>query len=1156
MKKFHSNSIKALAFTASALAVVIATPAFAQDADKKAEEQAKDEQGEPVDVTTDADGRPAQQGNIVVTGSRIVRDTYSSISPLQVLTTENQQAVGAFDPSQILQRSEAAAGQQIDATFNGFVLDNGPGSQTINLRGLGANRNLVLVNGRRLAPAGVEGAPSNPSINLIPASLVDRYDILTDGASSVYGSDAVAGVVNVILRKDFDGLEIQANGNINPQGAGEDYTISGAWGFNTDRAVFGIGVEYQKRDLVRYKDRDFLTGCDANREIDQNGNLRTLGIRDSALVRRNSGGLITVRDSECKIGALSGRIFIDQTRVGSVYYKPGAGNVIADFSENTGLGNREVDFNGDGIRDVDFQDYNNNSNNNPETLDTTFISGQELINGFAYGEYTFPGEANITPFFEAQFTRAEIKAPNAFQAQIFPFVPDLNPFNPCNIGRSGGVRINPNGVDCRAADNAFQRRLNPAVFSGATRPLSTGFSLPVQPIIAIRGDRNNYVVTQEQYRGVLGVRGDLPFIGSSWTFEVAGSYTKSIGKSDRNGIREDRLALALGLDPTADYDGDGVFDNNGDGIADDYDPNLNVFGAFGDPQWIGVCNTARLANPGAAAPDLAQGCVPVNMFAPSLLSTFVGDLASQAERDYLFDNRSFDTTYEQALLSGYVTGDLFELPAGPVGVVLGAEWREDTIDSQPNFQAANGLFFGFFADSGAKGSKWIRELYGELDVPLMAGQPLVEELTVNLSGRLTDEEFYGTNGTFSLKGGWRPVSPLLLKFSYGTSFRAPNLRENFLLAQSGFNTLFDPCAVPTAAFDPALGYVASQDTREANVLANCRREGRDPTRVGIDSQGLNTQQSGSVEITSGGSLDIEPETSRSITTGFAFEEDWASGFRFAFNFNYYDIKLKQSIIEPSAQFIINDCYTREDATRSPFCDRISVSSIDRRLVSDVFSGFLNLDQESVRGIDLNTTFGYPVSIGQDEIDLSLNLTANHLIERSSTFTNDNGDIDTEDFAGEFGFPSWIGRATFAARWKDFTLTWQTRYIGAVEQDPVGIDPLSDAFGFGANNTATPGFFGDTCLGGGSRTGTTPNNVVPGDGILCRDVGFTGEYFEHAVSLRWDNGDFRVIAGVSNLFDRNPPLVDGSEVLSIANAAIGNGYNLDGREFFAQLLYRF
>jgi iron complex outermembrane receptor protein len=509
------------------------------------------------------------------------------------------------------------------------------------------------------------------------------------------------------------------------------------------------------------------------------------------------------------------------------------------------------------------------------------------------------------------------------------------------------------------------------------------------------------------------------------------------------------------------------------------------------------------------------------------------------------------------MLSAYVTGDLFELPAGPVGVVLGGEWREDSIGSDPNFQAANGLFFGFFSDKGAVGSKWIRELYGEIEAPLMAGETLVEELTVKAAGRITDEEFYGTNGTFALGAGWRPVAPLLVKFNYGTSFRAPNLRENFLLGQSGFLTIFDPCAVPDAAFDSqAGGYNPDLDTRETFVIQNCQREGRNPFTTGVDAQGLNTLEVTSAEITSSGTFNLDPETSRSITTGFAFEEDWASGFEFSFNFNYYDIKLKDSIIEPNPQFLINDCYGREDGTVSQFCDLIGVSTLGRRLISGVRPGFLNLDQESVRGIDLNATFEYPITIGEDEIGLSLNMTANHLIERSSTFTNEDGSLQFEEFAGEFGFPSWIGRATFTARWKDFSLTWQTRYIGSVSQDIEGVDVLSDAFGFGPDGLATPNFVGDTCLGGGSRTRGVANGVVAGDNIYCRDVGFADEYFEHAVSVQWDDGDLRVIAGVTNLFDRNPPLVDSSEVFAIANAAIGNGYNLDGREFFAQLLYRF
>lgn len=1145
MKKFHSNSMKALAFSASALAFVVAGPAYAQDEDCDPDsEECEDE--EQVDVSSDASDSQ-QQGGITVTGSRIVRDTYSSISPLQVLTTENQQAVGAFDPAQILQRSESAAGQQIDATFQGFVLNNGPGSQTLNLRGLGADRTLLLLNGRRLSPSGVEGAPSNPSLNLIPSTLVDRYDLLLDGASSVYGSDAVAGVGNLVLRKDFDGLELQLNGNVNPMGGGDDYQISAAWGINSDRGFFGVGAEYAYRDLVRRSDRDFLAGCNTNYEIDQNGNILTVGKRDNAIVQDRTPG-VSVSESPCKIGGISGRVFIPFTRIGSVYF-PANGNIANfpndpntgrpfNFGESTNAFGVDLDVNNDGIRDVDFQ--NVNTNGSAAELRRTLITEQKLINIFTYGEYTFPGDANITPYFEANYSRADIRNPGAGNPQIFPSVPASNVFNPCNFV------TNPNGVDCRATDNALQGIV------GTPIALDAGFPLPVVPIAAIRGDRENFDVLQEQYRGVMGVRGDLPFIGSSWTFDVSGVYSRSIGTSSRAGIREDRLALALGLDPTADYNGDGIVDNNGDGIADDYDLGVDFF--FGDPVVIGECNGAGLANPGLAAPDLnASGCVPVNLFAPSVLTGAVGDFATQAERDYVFGTRTFETTYEQIVINAYATGDLFELPAGPVGFVVGGEFREDSIDSNPDIVASNGLFFGFFTDGGATGSRDILEGFAELDIPLMAGRPWVEELTVNISGRITEDEFYGTNGTYSLKGGWRPVPSLLLKLSYGTSFRAPNLRELFLASQSGFTGVFDPCAVPAAAFNAlAGGYNPALDTRDPVILQNCIREGRDPTTTGVDSGGLGTQQSASVEVFSGGvitnGLSLNPETSTSLTTGLAFEESFPSGFDFAFNFNYYDIQLRDSIIEPSAQFIVNDCYTRADGTRSEFCDRITVDAIDRRLVGSVFQGFLNLDQESVRGIDINTSFGYPLQLGSDTIDLGLNIRANHLIERSSLFTNDDGSVAQADFAGEFGFPSWTGRVTFSASYDDFRFVWQTRYIGDVEQDPIGIDPLSDAFGNGPDGQPT-GFIANACTGGGSA------NVV-GDGVFCRNVGFADEWFEHTASITWDNGTLRIIAGVTNIFDTAPPLIDTSEVFGINNIPIGNGYNLDGREFFGQIRYRF
>ncbi|MEL1249460.1 TonB-dependent receptor domain-containing protein [Aurantiacibacter gilvus] len=1140
MKTFQKNTLYGLAASVSAVALFAGAPAAAQEVDCDVDPTAE-ECDDVVSVTDDGVSTVSEDEAIVVTGTRVRRDTYTSISPLQVLTTEAERDVGEFDAAQILQRSEAAAGVQIDATFQGFVLDNGPGSQTLNLRGLGADRTLLLVNGRRLAPAGVEGAPSAPSINLLPTSLIARYDLLLDGASSVYGSDAVAGVGNIVLRQDFDGLELFASGNLNEQSnGGHDFTVSGAYGIDMERGFIGIGAEYSYRDEVTFGDRDFLSGCSTHYEVTDSGEIRTLGLRDNATVMNRTPG-VSVAESPCVVDGISGRLFNAYTRFGSVYF-PANGNIAnipgLGYGESTDAFGVDLDTNGDGIRDVDFQNVNTNGSN----LDESLISQQKLYNVMAYGEYQLTDDDyEITPFFEANYSRAEISSDNTGIPQLFPYVSDFNAFNPCNF-------VTGTGVDCRDADNQLQQLYPGQANFGRLNPLSTGFALPVQPIVAIAGDRNNFDIVQEQYRGVLGIRGNLPFIDDTWTFELSGVYSRSEGSSVRRGIREDRLALALGIDPTADFDGDGIVDNDGDGTADDYDPNYDVFTLLGDTQYIGECNGAGLANPDLAAPDLNAGsCVPVNMFAPSVMTGAIGDFATQAERDYVFGVRSFDTTYEQFLLSFYATGEVLQLPAGPVSLVVGGEYREDSIESLPDLTASQGLFFGFFADQGAVGSKYIVEGFGELDVPVFDSETW-GQFDLNVSGRVTEEEFYGTAGTYSIKAGWRIIPSVLVKASYGTSFRAPNLRENFLAGQSGFLTLFDPCAVPAEAFNAgAGGYQANLDTRDQAIIANCQREGRDPFTVGIDNQGLNTLANSSVEITSGGSLDLNPETSRSLTVGLSVAESYGD-LDFAFNFNYYDIKIEGSIVEPSSQFIINDCFTRQDGIRSPFCDRIDfdTAATSRMLVSDVAAGFINLNEEVVKGIDMNANFDYGIPMGGEVLELGLNLRANHLIERSTLFIDDTGVPSLDEDQGEFGFPGWTGRATFTAGYGPVTFTWQTRYIGDTEQQADGIDPLDDAFG----NLGT-GFLGDTCTGNGTAN-------VPGDGVFCRDIGYADEYFVHTASVRYEFSDWLTLrAGVTNVFDTDPPLIDCNEPISCrSNTPLGNGYDLNGREFFGSVNMRF
>ncbi len=1166
MRNFTTKSFLGLACSASSLAIFAAFPTAvsAQDTDDNEENVCEfDEEGNPTgvsvndpncevsDLAPQADGS-TQTTRVVITGSRIQRDdTYSSISPLQVLDTETLQDTGQFDAAAILQQSESAAGQQIDATFQGFVLNNGPGSQTLNLRGLGADRTLLLINGRRLAPAGVEGAPTNPSINLIPSSLVARYDLLLDGASSVYGSDAVAGVGNIVLRRDIDGLELFASGNLNEEGAGNDWQVSGAYGMVGDNWNFGIGAEFSRREEILLRDRSFLAGCNTDLEITQDGQILTQNLQFDAQLRRDSNGAIGGPISPCKLQGFISSFQPSSTRFGFLQFDADGGNTgIPNFSFVRNASNTPIDADGDGLIDIDpFA-----ATTNAAETEAAFISPQDLYNVMAYGEYSFGGDFNITPFFEANYSRAEVTIADSGQGQFFPFVPATNPFNPCNF------RDNPNGVDCRAVSN----RANPQLPA-----ISTGFLLSARPVIAVDGDRDNVATVQEQYRGVVGIKGDLPFIdfgpGNDWTFEIAGVYSRSEGSSVRRGIREDRLALSLGIDPTADFNGDGIVDNNGNGVADDYISLSTSPMLAGGP-----CDSTSFRNPNLAPPGLnAASCVPVNLFAPSLYDQNLGSFATQAEFDYLIGERTFDTTYEQTVISAYVQGSIFELPGGTAKAVLGAEYRDDTLTSLPDIVASDGLFWGFFADQGAIGSRDIYEAFGEIDLPLLAGETLAEEVRLNLSGRITEDEFYGTNGTYSVKLGWRPFQPLLLKLSYGTSFRSPNLRELFLAGQSGFGTINDPCAVPQQAFSANTGgFNPALDTRDQFVLDNCVREGRDPTRAGI-LNGLNTSSLASAEITSGGSFELDPETSDSFTTGLAFAQAFGP-VDFSFNFNYYNISLKGAIVEPSGQFVVNQCFLREETDRSNFCDFLQFDQdpLGRQLVSEIFAGFLNVNEELVEGIDLNANFSTDISAFGKDIALGLNVRANHLIARDQIFITDDGVRSEDSDAGEFGFPSWTGRATFSAQVDNVAFTFQTRMIGETSAPENFIDPFVDAFGgtpdgsfLDENGNGTPDFTSQTCLGSGSRFTTGPNQgqldgIVAGDGVFCRNVFSADAYFVSSASVRVDFDWFQIRLGVSNIFDRKPPLIDTAEVFGISNTPIGNGYDLDGREYFGSISVRF
>lgn len=1111
--------------------------AYAQTSDDDAVEQ----------ITT-VDNEEEKTDEIVVTGSRIKRDTFSSISPIQVLDFETERDNGIIDPVQILQTSEAAAGIQIDSSFAGFVLDNGPGSETINLRGLGAARTLVLLNGRRLAPSGVEGAPAQPSINLLPSSLIQRTEILTDGASSIYGSDAVAGVVNVILRKDFDGLDIRLTTDQALEGAGDDYNIAGSYGVNFDRGFLGFGAEYDFRDSITAADRDIFSGCQTNVEIDENGEIRNNDVGDQIDFNQRFGeGFLTAADgvdNPCVLAGFSSRIFVagGNGSPGSIYFVPGESNTgIPNFVDQNGPFGLPIDSDNDGVQDFGFQEFNLNGLDSLNQL-RDILSEQERYNLAAFGEYTFEGENNITPYFEVVYSRTETNQQTG-APQIFPTVGIDNPFNPCGtsgidcvqafeaatLTNPGFLRVFGNNFGGLCAANGIgPEACTPATFGITAQP--DGFR-EVIPVVSIQGDRNFTETSIDQTRIVGGFTADLPQFSfgdfTDWSFEASAAHTISKGASVRTGIREDRLDLALGNSQIA-------IDSNGDGFPEIV-PGDPIAGLAPCEVQAGVSLTA----------DVTDGCVPVNLFAESVLGEVIGDFATQAERDFLIDERSFDTEINQTVLNAYFSGKLFNLPAGSVGAVFGAEYRDETIKSRPNNVASDGLLFGFFSDSGTNANRDIVEAFGEIDIPVAAGLPFAEQIDVNLSGRVLDDSVGGSAAVYAIKAGWRPVTSLLLKGSFGTSFRSPNLREAFLGPQSGFTNVADPCTVPTDAVttDPITGAQVvnpALDDRDAAILAACVREGIDPLTFGIGTTGVTN-----IEVFRQGSelsgAPLDNETSEALTLGASFEQPFTDLFDLTVGVNYYDIEIEDQVIAVGTQFAVNECFDVNgvSADRSRFCDLI-VRDPTTQGIASANLDFINLTSRSTTGLDFNARLNKEFRAFNQNFDFGLDLRANHLLTSENEILTAGGTFDSDTFEGEFGFPRWTGSLRARLGFGDWSVNWFTRYQSSQTQDEAGIDAFGNAAS--TNDGTDTVAFSDTCAG-----------PLFGD-VNCRDLGEVGDYFLHNVGLRYEHptDNWGVNVNVTNVFNEDPPLVDGSEVTSVSNVPIGAGFDLFGRRLFVQV----
>ena len=866
--------------------------AVAQSTDEEdAAENAEEQRSQAVD-------------EITVTGSRIKRNEFSTTAPVTIITNERSQLAGLLDASEILQNSTVASGQQINDTFSGFVTDGGVGANSISLRGLGAQRTLVLVNGKRWGPSGVRGSTNSVDLTAIPTSMISRFEILKDGASSVYGADAVAGVVNAITRERLDGAQLNAQ-VFSPENGGAAYSVDGAWGRVGDNWSFNVAGVYGEIEKTVEADLDYAR-CPTRPRVD-------------------GANIDPATGEEFCFGFIYG---LQSGPFGFARYEP-------SLTDPTDTSNPfyDSDIQGDfGIPFWTTVPLNDDPNQGAFYRDTREPSIAEVQPDgktwslTSFGDYDFAiADRSATAYYEFYYNRRETDVGGGFR-QFFPLVPATNPTN--IMGTSGPL----------------------AAFGGFG-------VLSVLPSYELGGTGSEIEI--DRTNTFVGLRGDLT---ENWTYDVYVGHSWSDGTYSSPNWLDGQVNASL----DAEFDGSG---------------NL-------------VCSAASLA--------LYPNCVAGNLFTEDAL---LRGILPQDYLDFISKTTVGTTEYTSEQFVGYVTGPLFELPAGEVQSVFGYEVRREEIDDRPDIDAQNGNLWGSSAAGITAGSDVVREFFTELEVPLLAGQPMAEELTFSGSWRYTDYNSYGADDTYRVALNYQIVPSVRVRATRGTSFRAPDLFEQFLGNETGFLAALgrDVCIDYGENFDPS-----------SNVYQNCAAQGLAPD--------FGTGGAPAIRTVTGGNQELEAETSDSTTYGIVLQPDFLP---VSLAISWFDIELKNTVSSPTIAFVVSDCYRSPDLS-SPFCARIAPRD-SMGFLTDVDASLLNVGRQTSEGYDIDFLWEQEFST----FDFQLDLTATYVDEQERELL---GELD--DFEGKWGFPQWSAELDLRADWRDWTFFYSVSWIDETSETPV------------------------------------------------------------------------------------------------------------------------
>jgi iron complex outermembrane recepter protein len=823
-------------------AVAIATcalsyaPASAQDASADASARAQ----EVAPAAADSDGP-----GIVVTGSRI-QSSFDRPTPVTIMGAQRLEDRGLTNVGDALNELPSFRATQTPASSGLNAAPGQPiGGRILDLRGLGAERTLTLVDGKRFVPATTRATVDT---NMVPSIMLSRAEVVTGGASAVYGSDAVAGVVNLLLDKQFTGYKI--DGELGIADAGDNLTrqvgAKAGWALG-DNLHLMVGGEWEKSDGIdNCRDRDWCA----------NGLI---------IVGRNplaKGQTPTIPASNILPGANTW-----SARFNGVTTPPSSAYVGHDVPVLRPIDG--IAFNADGT---------------PRRFQFGYLVNSIWMAG---GEGGGPAENN--PYFDFPIV-SPTERYSTMGYLTWEATPRLTLEVGVNVGQSEGrhrsTAYRSNAITIKS-DNPFIPRSSdptldiPTILAagGLTSfTLGKGFD-DIGPVQVHVKDNLFRVVTSAKYD-----------IGGSWSADVYYQYGHNKFRSDltNNTITAN---IQRALDATT----------------------LN-----GQP----VCRV----NADASTANDDPACVPLNPFGFGQGATF------QAAKDYVTGEGFQTNVTTEHVVAANLTGNLIDLPAGPLGVAVGAEYRNDDVKGNTDPLSKTGAFFNTGNGSVVSGQIAVSEVYGEVEIPLLRDLSFTRELSLSGAARRThykrSSDFHPTSTvnvtTWKIGGVWAPIEPIRFRVTRSRDIRAPNVAE-----------LFGPLTHGT-------GILTDTGNGGGQVI---------------------------VPITSGSNPNLRPEKADTFTAGVVLQPQGGFLGRFRASADWYDIKIDDAISTLGQQNIVNRCVDG---------DTLSCSLITRDVNNNVLNiqdTVQNVNKLIARGIDFELDYTQP--LGGDN-KLSLVVLANYV----------------------------------------------------------------------------------------------------------------------------------------------------------------------------------